>query len=111
MSTVFGAKHEVSDLADDLVVRASDFRTDDLVRPQARCKLVDVDERPSAFRVAPAQRCPALHLRLSRQALLLSLILVVVYQRQNWWRQRGFRFPDALASDSLEGWLPPVTST
>src|SRR5215213_4254280 len=33
------------------------------------------------------------------------------YQRQNWWRQRGFRFPDALASDSLEGWLPPVTST
>jgi catechol 2,3-dioxygenase-like lactoylglutathione lyase family enzyme len=33
------------------------------------------------------------------------------YQRQNWWRQRVFRFLDAPTSDSLKGWLPPVTWT
>jgi hippurate hydrolase len=33
------------------------------------------------------------------------------YQRQNWWRQRVFRFPDAPTSDSLGGWLRPVTWT
>src|SRR4051794_22572314 len=30
-----------------------------------------------------------------------------LYQRQNWWRQRVFRFPDAPTSDSLGGWLRP----
>jgi hypothetical protein len=41
----------------------------------------------------------------------LTLFFADSYQRQNWWRQRVFRFLDAPTSDSLKGWLPPVTWT
>src|SRR5215211_1546336 len=80
VAAIFRPKHDVPDLADDLVVRASDFRAHDLVRPQPRGKLVNGHERLGPFLVAAASGCAALHLRLAGGDLLLGLLLVIVAQ-------------------------------
>src|SRR5215211_1456596 len=77
---IFRPKHDVPDLADDLVVRASNLCAHDLVRPQPRGKLVNGHERLGPFLVAAASGCAALHLRLAGGDLLLGLLLVVVAQ-------------------------------
>jgi hypothetical protein len=61
---VLRSKHHISDFADDLVIRTSDLRPDDLICPQTGGKFVNADQRLGALLVAVTQDGTALNLRL-----------------------------------------------
>src|SRR5215211_2043288 len=105
VAAIFGPKHDVPDLADDLVVRASNLCAHDLVRPQPRGEFFNGDERLGPFLVAAASGCAALNLRLARSDLLFGLLLVIVAQAAH--RGPCNQFAD-VGQEALAIGVPPV---
>jgi len=73
-------QNEISDLANNLIIRAAHLGADNFVCSQSRRKIVNADERLSIFVIAMAQSSTTLGLWLLCIHLLLSIILIAVAQ-------------------------------